>query len=243
MSHRGALGHPPVIHVDVLRDHLEEQGGAPAGFLWVRQLTLQNRHADGHVSQPYAYSLVERRLLDAVVITLFRRTPEGTVEVVLRSQLRPPMAFRARYDVPLLALGTGAVQWEVPAGLLEAGERGEAGLFQRASAEALEEVGYTLAPERFSLLGPPASLSPGLMAEKLHFAHAELRDDDLRSPATGDGHAVEEGSVSVFVRLADALQAVDTGLVHDVKTEIALRRLARLTGACEAASAANPGAH
>src|SRR5689334_8593753 len=139
MSQRGVLSTPPVIDVDVLGDHLPRE--ARTGFLWVRHVTLQNRYPDGQRSKPYDYFMVERELLDAVAITLFRRTSEGTVEVVLRSQLRPPLAFRHHYEVPLLAQGTGAVQWEIPAGLIEPGERGEAGIFGRASAEALEEVG------------------------------------------------------------------------------------------------------
>ncbi len=194
-------------------------------------MTLQNQYVDGRLSAPYDYFMAERSLLDAVAIVLYRRLQSGSVELVLRSQLRPPLAFRDRFDVPLLAAGTGAVQWEVPAGLVEHGERGEAGLFKRASAEALEEVGYDLAPERFSMLGSPSSLSPGLIAEKLHFVCAELAADEPCGMAAGDGHAVEEGSVSVFVELKDALSALAAGLIHDVKTEVALYRLAQLVGA------------
>jgi ADP-ribose pyrophosphatase len=226
MSHRGPIEAPPSIQVEVLHDH----PGPKAGFLWIRHLTLQNRYADGRTSAPYEYFLVERTLLDAVTIVLYRRTDVGGIEVVLRSQLRPPLAFRAHYDVPLPAEGTGAVQWEIPAGLVEPGERGDEGLFRRASAEALEEVGLEIAPERFSLLGHAASLSPGLIAEKLHFVCAEIRADEQPGEASGDGHAVEEGSVSLFIPLERALEAVDAGLVHDVKTEVALHRLARLVG-------------
>ncbi len=197
----------------------------------VRHVTLQNQYADGRLSAPYDYFMAERNLLDAVAIVLYRRAPSGSVEVLLRSQLRPPLAFRERYEVPLLALGTGAVQWEVPAGLVEPGERGEAGLFRRASAEALEEAGYSIAPERFSMLGAASSLSPGLIAEKLHFVCAELAYDEPCSEATGDGHAVEEGSESLFVELDQALAAIREGLVHDVKTEVGLYRLAQLVGA------------
>ncbi len=228
MSQRGVLAPPPVIDVDVLGDHLPRE--ARSGFLWVRHVTLQNRYTDGSRSKPYEYFMVERELLDAVAITLFRRNAQGEVEVVLRSQLRPPLSFRASYEVPLLAQGTGAVQWEVPAGLIEPGERGEAGLFRRASAETLEEVGYRLPPERFRMLGAASSLSPGLLAEKLHFVCAELREDDPRVLAAGDGHAVEEGSVSVLVPLPEALSALDSGLIHDMKTEVALHRLARMLG-------------
>ena len=240
MSHRGprdeqarsiptspydALRSPPAVRIALLRD-ISRSG---VGFLRLREAELQNHHGDGHVSAPYRYFLVERPLLDAVAIVLYRRRPHG-VELVLRSQLRPPLSFRAEYEVPLAADGTGAVQWEIPAGLIEAGEQGTLGLFARASAEAREEVGLVLPPERFSLLGPPSSLSPGLIAEKLHFVAVEVRDDDARCEITGDGHPVEEGSVSLFVSLSDALRAIDEGLVHDVKTEIGVRRLRALHG-------------
>jgi ADP-ribose pyrophosphatase len=214
---------PPRIEVTQLR----EVARASTRFLTLRELELQNRYADGTQSAPYLYSLTERVLLDAVALVLFRRTEKHGYELVLRTQLRPPLAFRGDYDVPLRALGTGAVQWEIPAGLIELGERGEDGIAGRASAEALEEVGVKLAPERFSTLGPPSSLSPGLIAEKLHFVCAEILDTDHWEPAAGDGHAVEEHSTSLFVPLPVALRALDEGMIHDVKTELGIGRLLR----------------
>jgi hypothetical protein len=74
-------------------------------------------------------------------------------------------------------------------------------------------------------------LSPGLIAEKLHFVCAELRPDEHPGEANGDGHVVEAGSQSLVISFSEALSAVDAGLVHDVKTEVALTRLARLLGA------------
>jgi ADP-ribose pyrophosphatase len=217
-----ALPSPPRIEVELVRDVRR----ASTGFLSLRELELRNRYADGSHSAPYLYSLTERVLLDAVALVLFRRREHG-VEIVLRSQLRPPLAFRADYDVPLAAVGTGAVQWEIPAGLVELGERGESGLAGRASAEALEEVGVRLAPERFQTLGAATSLSPGLIAEKLHYVCAEILDTDVWQHAAGDGHAVEEHSTSLFVPLEVALRAVDEGIVHDVKTELGIARLVR----------------
>lgn len=196
-------------------------------FLTLRELELRNHYPDGSQSKNYIYSLTERKWLDAVALVLFRRRAED-VEIVLRSQLRPPLAFRRDYDVPMPALGTGAVQWEIPAGLIEPGERGDAGIAARAAAEALEEVGVRLTPDRFHTLGAPSSLSPGLIAEKLFFVYAEILDTDSWQTADGDGHAVEEHSLSLFVPLAVAQRAVDDGVVHDVKTEIGIARLRRL---------------
>lgn len=219
------LSQPPRIEVEVVRELRRVDGG----FLAIREVELRNRYDDGSTSAPYRYSMVERANLDAVALVLYKRSEQGT-EILLRSQLRPPLAFRDRYELPLPARGTGAVQWEIPAGLVEAGERGEAGLFARASAEALEEAGIALAPERFSLLGPATSLSPGLIAEKLHFVCAELGPDELPGGAAGDGHAVEERSYSVLIPLSEALDAVARGLVHDIKTELGTRRLAERLG-------------
>jgi ADP-ribose pyrophosphatase len=216
---------PPRIEVELVRELRRVDGG----FLAVREVELRNRYDDGSASEPYRYSMVERANLDAVALVLYKQTERGT-EILLRSQLRPPLAFRASYELPLLALGTGAVQWEIPAGLIESGERGEAGLFARASAEALEEAGLAITPARFALLGPATSLSPGLIAEKLHFVCAELRGDEVPRTATGDGHAVEERSLSLLIPLAEALAAVERGLVHDIKTELGARRLAARVG-------------
>ena len=218
-----ALASPPQIAVELLREVSRSQ----EGFLQVREVELRNRYADGVESAPYRYFLVERSRLDAVALVLYRR--RGTeLELVLRSQLRPPLCFRASYQVPLPALGTGAVQWEIPAGLVEPGELGSDGLFARASAEALEEVGIVLPAARFTMLGAATSLSPGLIAEKLHFVAAEVFDSDERQAPKGDGHAVEERSQSLFVSIAEALRALDEGLVHDIKTEVGIRRLAQL---------------
>ena len=221
MSDHGPLGDPGSVEIEVLNDQRVAPDGA---FLWVRKLDLVNRYPDGARSRPYAYFIVERVLLDAVCVVLFKRVA-GEVLVLLRSQLRPPLWFRKEYDVPLPAEGTGAVQWEVPAGLIEQGERGEAGIFGRAQSETLEEVGLRLPIARFVTLGHATSLSPGLIAEKLHFVCAEVHDSDPMQEALGDGHAVEERSVSRFVPFAEALRALASGLLHDVKTEVALARL------------------
>jgi ADP-ribose pyrophosphatase len=223
MTPKSSLPACPAIRVKVLRD----LPPAEKAFVRVRGLELANEYEDGSVSKPYSYFLVERTLLDAVCLALWRRGAHGP-EVIVRSQLRPPLAFRHEYEVPMLANGTGAVQWEVPAGLIELGERGEQGLFARAAAEALEEVGVRLPASRFAMLGQASSLSPGLIAEKLHFVHAEVLASDEHGVAEGVGHPVEEQAVSAFVPLADALAAIDAGVIHDVKTEVAIRRLASL---------------
>jgi ADP-ribose pyrophosphatase len=141
----------------------------------------------------------------------------------LRSALRPPLAFRSTYALPIDD-DAEPVQWEVPAGLVERAERGEEGLARCASRETLEEVGLEVAPERFARLGPAACLSPGVMAEKIYFLVAEV-DPALRTTPTEDGSPVEERAAVRFVALSDALDACRDGRIADVKTETAIRRL------------------
>jgi ADP-ribose pyrophosphatase len=204
------------------------------GFLQVREVELQNRYEDGARSAPYRYLMVQRSRLDAVAIVLYRKGKAG-LELILRSQLRPPLAFRGEYEVPLPETEGGPVQWELPAGLIEPGEHGHDGLHARAAAETLEEVGVIIAPERFRTLGPAASLSPGVIAEKIHFVSAEILDTDQWVVADGDGHVLESHSHSVFVSLATALAALDSGLLSDVKTEVGIRRAQALANALSAA--------
>jgi len=222
------IGPRPRVRVEVVEDHT---GGARCdeGFLTVRRLTLRNRYEDGHRSAAYRYDLVEREALDAVAIVLLARGP-GEPRICLRSALRPPLAFRASYAVPLAEPPDETpVLWEVPAGLVEPEERGEVGLRACAARETLEEVGLVLSPGDFSPLGPAACLSPGVMAEKLHYQVAEVDPAERRAPLE-DGTPVEERAEVRFVPLAEALAACRDGRVADLKTETAIRRLAEREG-------------
>jgi len=220
VASRDALARPPRIEVELLRD----LSLSAEGFLQVRQVELRNRFEDGVVSEPYRYFLVERARLDAVAIVLYRQVGSG-LELVLRSQLRPPLAFRNEHAVPLPETEVDAVLWELPAGLVEPEDHGFFGLCARASAETLEEVGVTVSPERFRALGPATALTPGVIAEKMHFVCAEILDTDVWQVAEGDS-LLESHSRCVFVTLATALEAIDQGVVHDIKTEVGIRRLA-----------------
>jgi ADP-ribose pyrophosphatase len=222
------LGPRPRVEVEVVEDHTA-RARCDRGFLVMRRLTLRNRYADGERSAPYRYDLVEREALDAVAIVLWARGADG-LRVCLRSALRPPLAFRAGYAVPLPEPPDETpVLWEVPAGLVEPEERGEAGLRACAARETLEEVGLALAPGDFAPLGPPACLSPGVMAEKLHYWAAEV-DPAARGTPLEDGTPTEERAEVRFVPLSEALAACRDGRVADLKTETAIRRLAEREG-------------
>ncbi|MCB9598533.1 MAG: NUDIX hydrolase [Sandaracinaceae bacterium] len=208
----------PEVAIEVVEDR-SATARCDVGFLRLRRLSLRNRYADGVRSETYAYDLVDRTAMDAVAIVLVARG-DGGPRICLRSAIRPPLAFRSGADG-----SAGAVQWEIPAGLIEPGEEGEAGALACAAREALEEVGATLAPSDFAFLGAPVTLSPGVLAERLSFVVADVDPAALGAP-TEDGTPVEERAQIRFVALPDALAACAAGLIADIKTELAIRRLA-----------------
>ncbi len=210
----GDLGSLPEIEIEVVEDR-SATARCDVGFLRMRRLSLRNRYADGTRSATYAYDLVERTAMDAVAIVLVERGAEEP-RVCLRSALRPPLGFREDSD--------RAVQWEVPAGLIEPSEPGPAGVLACAAREALEEVGAELSADAFELLGGAVTLSPGVLAERLSFAVADVDPAAFVSP-TEDGTPVEERAEVRFVPLSEALDACGSGLVTDIKTELAIRRL------------------
>lgn len=219
------LPHLPLIHIEILSDHSAELRG-DEGFLRLRRVTLQNRRPDGSASRAYRYDLVERDAMDAVAIVLVARgrAPGDELRVCLRSALRPPLAFRPGYALPLPESAPMPVVWEVPAGLVEPDERGESGLRECAARETLEETGIEVDATAFTMLGPAVVLSPGVLAEKVHFLVAHVEPSAAGTP-TEDGSPVEADALVCFLPLSAALDAVRDGRVADVKTEVAIRRL------------------
>jgi ADP-ribose pyrophosphatase len=233
-EHAAGLGEAPPIDVEVVRDRTRETP-PDEGFLRLRRLVLRNRRPDGTHGPEYRYDLVERDAIDAVVIVLYARTPE--VRVCLRSALRPPLAFRPGYAVPLREPAPRPMQWEVPAGLIEPDEHGVEGIAACAARETLEETGLVVPAAAFAPRGAPGPLSPGVLAEKLHYVAAEVDAGAALALAErphegeGDGSPVEADAVVRFIALADALALVRAGRLPDTKTEVAIRRLAdRLEG-------------
>jgi len=217
------LGPPPRVRVELAEDRTAA-ARCDDGFLRLRRLTLRNHYPDGTGSREYAYDVVERDAMDAVGIVLEAPGPR----VCLRSALRPPLAFRDAHAVPVPD-GAPPVLWEIPAGLVEPDERGEEGIRLCAARETLEEVGLEVPPERFSVLGHAAYLSPGVLAEKVHFVVAAV-DPSAAGPPAADGSAVEEHAEVRWVPVAEALEATRDGRVIDVKSEVAIRRLAERSG-------------
>ncbi len=229
MSEDASIDSRPQVKLEIVDDHTSG-ARCDEGFLKLRRLSLKNRYADGSASAAYRYDLVEREALDAVAIVLVTRD-DSSLRICLRSALRPPLAFRAGYAIPIPERdGASPVLWEVPAGLVEPDEQGEDGLRRCAAREALEETGLDVPTQHFSFLGPAAFLSPGVMAEKIHFLAARV-DSSTRTVPTADGSPVEERAELRFIALDDALAACRDGRVTDLKTETAIRRAIEKWGA------------
>lgn len=201
------------IELELLEDQSPPNDG---GFLRLRRRVLRSRYADGTKSPIYTYDSVDRRATDAVVIVLHSKG-----RVVVRSSLRPPVAFREELAVPELG-DLSPVLWELPAGLVEANETGDVGLRACAARETLEETGFVVAPERFRPLGRPVYLSPGVIAERLYYFAAEV-DEDARGVPTEDGSPVEARAEIQLVPFAEAID----GPIGDAKSEVGIARLMR----------------
>jgi len=226
MSTESPFPSAPATDIEVVEDHSAERAW-DEGFLRVRRLSIRNKYEDGTQSRSYAYDFVEREAMDAVAIIL-EAAGGAHGRICMRTALRPPLAFRSNYQVPIVG-GDSPVVWEVPAGLIEPNERGIGGIKACAARETLEEVGLALLPADFSPLGGPVTLSPGVIGEHLHFYLAQADPAKAGEP-TEDGSPAEERARISWVPLEVALRAVDDGTISDVKTEVAIWRLARLRG-------------
>jgi len=206
------LPSPPAIRVLVVQDRTDG-AGATGGFLDLRRVDLVVRYPDGQASDPFAYDMAVRRALDAVVIAAHFRQ-DGVRQVYLRSAVRPPLALR-----PIPPAHDGSL-WELPAGLVEAGEDPT----QTAARELLEELGFEAPASALRELGPPTFPAPGIIGERHVFFHVEVAPGD-RSTPTEDGSALERHASILPVPVAEALEHCRAGAIRDAKTELALRRL------------------
>jgi ADP-ribose pyrophosphatase len=158
--------------------------------------------------------------LDAVLLALWHRRPDGKVEVLLREGLRVPLVFGRPEHAGRLVRST-----ELVAGILERGEDDLPALRRRAVAEAHEEAGLTVPDGEVELLGAPLYPTPGMCAEKFYLAACQVVDpvDAVRPP--GDGSPFEEGARLRWLELDEAIAACRRGELEDMKTEVALVRL------------------
>ncbi len=197
------------------------------GFLKLRRLTVRTRYDDGSASRDYPCDIVSRPDPDAVAAVLYRRGPGSRVTVVLKEGPRAPIYLRR--EKPLVHPETRETPMlvELAAGILEPADAGPGGLLRRAAHEVAEETGYRVDPALFNALGDGTFASPGTSDEKVYFCEAELADaGGVRAGPSGDGSVMEEGTRVVELDLAEAIRMCRDGRIPDMKTEVALLRLA-----------------
>lgn len=233
---------PPVPAVTV---ELASSFQPPAdGFLRLHAERLRLRASDGQLSAQFDYFRVARPALDAVVIAAYF-VDEGSGEsenpwVILRSAVRPPVALRAQEDArrgenqtTARAENGGSFAtavrpehglWELPAGLIEPSEA-NGGERLAAARELREETGLLVAPQDFQSLGPVSYPCAGVIGERQTFFSIEVSPEAAGSPEL-DGSVLEQAGRVIAVPLAVALRAARRGQLGDMKSELALRRLA-----------------
>jgi ADP-ribose pyrophosphatase len=210
-----------VVELEVLED-LSARSRCDEGFLHLRRLRCRNVRADGSRSRPYNVDIVDRPVPDAVAVLVWRRVAQG-VEVLTRRTLRPAAYFRKDLPLPVPEGPPSLTVEELVAGVLEAGDKGAAGVKARAAAEVREEAGYSVAAEAVELLGPAFFMLPGIVSEKIHPAAVEVTGQEP-GPAMGDGSPLEEGASVRWWPIDNLLLACRSGQVADAKTELCVLR-------------------
>lgn len=199
---------------------------ADGGFLKLRRLRLRTRRTDGSLSRGFVCDGIARPYgQDAVIVAVYARRADGGIDVLVRDGMRPTVYFgRDASIAPLPEPPPTLFVTELVAGILEAGDVGEAGLRTRAAHETLEEAGFAIDPARVVVLGGGGLPSPGCLVEKYYFTAVEV-DPATQVALPGDGSPMEEGATTRWLDLDDALARCTAGDIADLKTEVGLRRL------------------
>src|SRR5262245_54702849 len=114
-----------VTGLHIVSDELVGQGG----FLTIRRLRMQNRHADGTLSREYLVDFIARpKGLDAGVVVAWHRGADGRVRVLLRDGLRPPLTVGRPELAQVVPDGKPYLFLrELVAGIVEKDDQGDAG--------------------------------------------------------------------------------------------------------------------
>lgn len=211
----------PDIRLEVVED-LSPKG--QTGFLRLVRRRYRAHYPDGSASEPFEYDEIDRRAIDAVVIAAHYRDRAGVPQVYLRSSLRPPVAMRDKARSPLSDEPDHGLLWELPAGLIEAGEQTPEGVVATAQRELAEELGFDVDRGALRELGPSTFPAPGFIAERHFYFEVEVDPNARRAPDL-DGSPLERFGEVVSLSLDEALALCASGTIEDAKTELALRRL------------------
>jgi ADP-ribose pyrophosphatase len=211
--------------IEIVEDRTP-QSRCDEGFLRVSRLLVRNLYDDGSSSASYPCDVVSRPGSDAVVAVLYEEGSRGEVCVLLRESPRAPIYLRHGKNFVHPDPRVYRSIAEVVAGLVEPGDApGAAGLRDRAALEVQEGAGLSVPSGRFSVIGGETFASPGTSDEKIYFC-AVSAPLDARQRPTGDGSVMEEVGELVTRELCDAIRACRSGEIPDMKTEVALLRLA-----------------
>ncbi len=206
---------PPLVTLDVARDRTAESG-ARGGFVNVRRVDLVAGYPDGSVSEPFAYDVVERAGIDAVVLVAYQRVG-GEHEVFVRSAVRVPLALRDT------CTNEDANIWELPAGIIDPGESPRGA----AAREIEEELGFHVPHGSLYEFAPWSWPAPSVLAERQYFFCVDVTGMTNDVPSE-DGSPLERGGEILRMPLATLLEKCRAGELRDAKTELALRRFAEL---------------
>ena len=211
--------------IEIVEDRTEGSR-CDEGFLRVTRLLVRNLYEDGSKSVTYPCDIVTRPGSDAVVAVLYEIDAEGHIMVLLRESPRVPVYLRKDKHFEHPDPREYLVLHEVVAGLVEDGDgAGLPGLRHRAAAETLEEAGLTVDSQVFSALGGETFASPGTTDEKLYYVAGHVPLEAAKGGG-GEGSVMEEWSELHRFELGAAIRACRTGEIPDLKTEVALLRLA-----------------
>jgi nudix-type nucleoside diphosphatase (YffH/AdpP family) len=172
-------------------------------FFRIDEVRLQYERFDGSMSDPVSRLIFDRG--DSVAVL-----PHDPVKrsVLLCEQFRAPTYER----------GPGWLL-EIPAGIVEPGERAE----DCARRETEEEIGYSVGTLQWIAT---VYLSPGGSSERVHIFHAEV---SMRDDTRTTGGVVSEGEDIRIISLPvdEAIAQARGGQILDAKTLIALQWLER----------------
>jgi ADP-ribose pyrophosphatase len=199
------------------------------GFLRIRRLRVCNVYDDGSRSAEYRCDVVSRRAIDAVAVVLYEIGADRRVRVVLKDGVRPATYLRRSKELVHPDAHEYRTVLEIAAGVLEPSDVGPDAIERRAAAEAHEECALEVDPAAVQWLGGEMFPSPGVGDEKVFFRAASVHADDAGVPQ-GDGSVMEESTLPVVLDLGEAIARCRDGSIPDMKTEIALLRLADRIG-------------